>query len=667
ELDFAELPQGEWKEGVEEFKKIAEDELWQMLGLASRKIPGFSEWVDPDARADPWSAEGQQFLNSKSDRLEKLTPRWHQLVGIVKMVDKLLRRQPVLLMDEVGVGKTLQAVGLVAVRSYLRSYYAEHKEFPGRWKNMKYTSTDGNIEDEATIIMCPAALHQQWTEELHRYLKHGWFDVLPFLGTYDKRGSWWQDVYGHSLQIPSRRIILATHSAVTSDSIVTFKGPTGRKHGDVQMRNHTKAHWLDGVIYGRHYGLLIMDECHSLRTLNSTYYAARELRKISCATVGMTATPVMTMVTDLWYIGCFLGVPDFDDPVNDDKLKEVKSTLSAALRGDRSQAKASGTDKEVITRVTHGEKVGKSGKGRFTREVVTVMDDIRGRYDGTVIRRTVLSVDNNQIAISGLAKYHEHIIMLTLTDGEYEELDAIANQIAEESRGAAVVYSNGKSFYLAIRRALLHPACNPEYTWMMPQTLEEWKKEATAKLVALSTILQYHLEVDARVPLQIKDKTTNELEISTKETVELRGPEAKPDKIIVYCAFPSNLPVLCPILELYGIPHLTLVGNMTPAKRTQALKAFQSGGRDDPRVLVMSGVGMVGLNIAFANILIIIDTLWSAQQDSQLIGRIWRQPQPKLVHVYRLIGRNTSDVFLNNISFDKSVMHDAFMGSSQSM
>lgn len=58
------------------------------------------------------------------------------------------------------------------------------------------------------------------------------------------------------------------------------------------------------------------------------------------------------------------------------------------------------------------------------------------------------------------------------------------------------------------------------------------------------------------------------------------------------------------------------------------------------------------------------DTLWSAQEDGQLIGRIWRQPQPKQVHVYRLIAQGTSDVFLNNISFDKSIMHQTFMGVS---
>ena len=52
------------------------------------------------------------------------------------------------------------------------------------------------------------------------------------------------------------------------------------------------------------------------------------------------------------------------------------------------------------------------------------------------------------------------------------------------------------------------------------------------------------------------------------------------------------------------------------------------------------------------------------QQDRQLIGRVWRYPQRKRVHVYRLVAEGTSDVFLNNISFSKGAMHDAFMQSS---
>lgn len=55
------------------------------------------------------------------------------------------------------------------------------------------------------------------------------------------------------------------------------------------------------------------------------------------------------------------------------------------------------------------------------------------------------------------------------------------------------------------------------------------------------------------------------------------------------------------------------------------------------------------------------DTLWSALEDEQLIGRAWRFPQTKTVVVYRIIAHETSDVVLNNMAFSKMFIHHALM------
>jgi hypothetical protein len=57
--------------------------------------------------------------------------------------------------------------------------------------------------------------------------------------------------------------------------------------------------------------------------------------------------------------------------------------------------------------------------------------------------------------------------------------------------------------------------------------------------------------------------------------------------------------------------------------------------------------------------------MWSEQEERQLRGRITRQGQAKPVIIYRLISAGTADVFLNNLSFDKGVMYDAFNGCSE--
>jgi hypothetical protein len=135
------------------------------------------------------------------------------------------------------------------------------------------------------------------------------------------------------------------------------------------------------------------------------------------------------------------------------------------------------------------------------------------------------------------------------------------------------------------------------------------------------------------------------------------------------------------VLKLHGIDCLEVHGYMSPKDRNAAIAAFKASGRNGPCVLLLSQVGLTGLNLPVAHILVMLvcpfpcinkcsrlrfepqGTLWSAQDDHQLIGRVWRQPQKKTVLVYRLIANRTPDVFLNNISFDKGTMLDAFTNS----
>ena len=59
-------------------------------------------------------------------------------------------------------------------------------------------------------------------------------------------------------------------------------------------------------------------------------------------------------------------------------------------------------------------------------------------------------------------------------------------------------------------------------------------------------------------------------------------------------------------MELYGIETLQLNGDMSIAQRTQVSDKFRSSDRDSARVLLLSSVGMTGLNLPCAHILIML-------------------------------------------------------------
>ncbi|KAH9851664.1 hypothetical protein C2E23DRAFT_732763, partial [Lenzites betulinus] len=110
-----------WSDGCEEYYVMEREAIARALGLATTRIPFLSQLQDPIGELDPWSEEGLEAL--RRETAEPLTPMWHQMVGILKIMDNLFEGKNVLIMDEVGVGKTLQAVGAIAIFEYQRLHF----------------------------------------------------------------------------------------------------------------------------------------------------------------------------------------------------------------------------------------------------------------------------------------------------------------------------------------------------------------------------------------------------------------------------------------------------------------------------------------------------------------------------------------------------------------
>ncbi|KAH7919437.1 hypothetical protein BV22DRAFT_1023013 [Leucogyrophana mollusca] len=587
QVNFDEVPLIEWKEGVEHFNHLSLEELWVALGLPDYAMPFFQKRTDPTASVDPWMPEGEAWLKS-SPLAQELAPCWHQLVGILFMVDKMLKSDPVLLMDEVGVGKTMQAIGLIAIRSHFYDHYHTHNRFPGIFVLIGGEPDTGNLADVPSVIVCPPTLLDQFTAEIHRYLEVRQFNVLPYTSSYGTRTSWWTTVWPRAGQPKCRCIVLTTHTALMSDAVIAFEM---EKYGPSPAHAKNFEAKKKSTIYGLTWGVCILDEAHCARKYNSSYNATRGLRETSLMTVALTATPILTK------------------PADDAANKTLHNMMHGQLRPESPPA------------------------AEYREIILKWMGVMRDKFTGYVVRHTIKSKDNTGKPISGLEDYTEHNIVLRLYTWEKANLDREASELADD-HGSAVLYGAGKVS----------------------------SGTTTAKLDALVRILQYHLEADGRQPLKVHINGRNVTPdpdhppqavpaIPADPEQQPDNAPAPPDKIVVYSVFPSSNKIICDIFKLFGIQYLELNGQTPMAKRQDVINQFRDADRDGPRVLILSGIGSV----------------WSAQEDAQLKGRVWRQPQKKKVRVYRLIADKTPDVFLNNISFDKGAMLAAFVGSSVEM
>lgn len=123
----------DWDTGVEHFQDKTFAQMWHHLGLDDH-IPGLNDKQDPNGLLDPWAPNDKEWdVLLQRNKVIPLFPFWHQVVGIAQLMDQVIRGRPTLLMDDVGVGKTLQVVGAIALYAQYFEYFKVNKHFPGAY------------------------------------------------------------------------------------------------------------------------------------------------------------------------------------------------------------------------------------------------------------------------------------------------------------------------------------------------------------------------------------------------------------------------------------------------------------------------------------------------------------------------------------------------------
>jgi SNF2 family DNA or RNA helicase len=230
QVDFEYEPEAEIDrlEGVEHLQDKTLAQLYEMLGLEKQTIPFFREEIAvghdmPGELGEP---------ESSATTTEGFSLRWHQLVGITKMMERAMTSQPVLLMDDIGLGKTLQVLAFFAMLAYYRTVYTSTKEYPGIWgngllldcenlltdmigKEGAWTDHSGRrcaLPDHPFLIVVPQMLVKQVTLECTRILKPESLDVFMITQASTKHGNVWQAADQRSRLPAHMRLYVASTS-----------------------------------------------------------------------------------------------------------------------------------------------------------------------------------------------------------------------------------------------------------------------------------------------------------------------------------------------------------------------------------------------------------------------------------------------------------------------
>lgn len=122
--------------------------------------------------------------------------------------------------------------------------------------------------------------------------------------------------------------------------------------------------------------------------------------------------------------------------------------------------------------------------------------------------------------------------------------------------------------------------------------------------------------------------------------------------------FSQSVQLLDVIAEVLSRPEYGTVaairfdGDCDDTDRAMAIDDFRGASCDRP-MLISTGAGGAGVNLAFANQVILCETLWNYQDEMQAIDRAHRQHQEKKVYVYRLFASNSAVDLMIEISKEK--------------
>ncbi|KAG8782049.1 hypothetical protein FRC12_021264 [Ceratobasidium sp. 428] len=638
--------------GVDEFAGTSEEELLRLLGISLeiKKLP---------------------FLS------ESFSTRWHQLVGIAKMLKRMFTANldeqplPTLLCDDVGLGKTAQIVGTLCMLVHFIRLQDEGKPLPPLLTEAStpYFAGREKIPRLPIALVVPLTLVDQWRREIKKFTTEGAFRTLTYsdpVRFFEPGGLWDKVMKGHDAH---RTIILVPLPTLVAEARRKLskleKGVDGREKA---FRGATVDTPLPKpTILDKLFLLFAGDELHNCRNVNMQHVGVQQLASRALVRVGATATPLITGSNDIAALGRLLRLPTMigdegytlgmamlnsqrtkrsEQKRSDAGLSEIDAAELAAGRGDEPEI----TDAVLAERLAN-ENVQRRRVFDIHREAIGMAKEL---LMPTIIRRTGRSLDYEGKRILDLDPYLESIVWSPQRPHELEAVQKLKDKLMQckndgDDKEMLINFLHDHKLTV-FHWKLLGWKQNDERFWEQ-WTRDSLEEDASSKILTAISLVKHYQNPEAE-PLFFKQDGTRD---TTQECSDF-CPAVAPRKVIMLSVLSSHRAMLKTALDLADIQSIEYDGSMTPKKRDQALAQFEQN--KDIRVMLVSSVGTTGLNVTVASVGILLSGLWSRMDINQFIGRMWRPGQPEIVIIHHVFAPNTVDGVLAGLAGGKLLMLD---------
>ncbi|XP_008199533.2 transcription termination factor 2 [Tribolium castaneum] len=542
-----------------------------------------------------------------------------------------------LLADDMGLGKTLTMISLILKSRELNTDEEQDKE------NHRDKRPGG------TLVVCPASLMNQWSEEINRRTKRGLLSV---------------EVY-HGAKRESKPKRLAEHDVV----ITTYS---------LIMNENSR----DGAVFGVHWRRIILDEAHQIRNYKSKTSEA-VFRLSGKSRWALTGTPVHNKELDMYAIFKFLRCSPFDD------LHVWKHWV-----GDKSTGGAMRLHAVISSLMLRRTKAELMEKGVLESlpdrkwELVSVKlekDEMDVYQKVLIFSRTLFAQFLHQRAEKNQDAYDLKFNgMPPDPNGEYFKM---RNKLLKLNRVKEVSQHEILVLLLRLRQICCHPSLIKQMLQGDEDLGNADDQEESEELNLLEQLnrLNIHEEEEPRVAANLANEGVGLKEASkgylnpTNPVFMTERPSSKiralinllknkisgEDKAIVVSQWTSLLHLVAIHLENEGIPYASLDGSVVVQKRMPIVDNFNDPNSATKVLLLSLTAGGVGLNLVGANHLFLLDLHWNPQLENQAQDRIYRMGQKKDIYVYKFMALETIEERIKALQERKLEIANAMLTGSK--
>ncbi|KAK5558978.1 hypothetical protein LTR46_003167 [Exophiala xenobiotica] len=608
-----------------------------------------SLWVrEVDDAGDP------MFVTPASNLTQSNADRYTNLVTEQYQQNEPSQARGGLLADQMGLGKTLTMISLIALN-------------PAKLASSILITEQGTIRRiKSTLIVVPFSLLDTWDAQLRRHLKPNSLSWFKF----------------HSSQ--KRKLLsLGGHDII----ITTYETLMG------QMKKHNDPAWTKSTLFSFAWHRIVLDEAHVIRN-RSTAIAQACCALRASRRWAMTGTPIQNKPTDLGSLLEFLQLEPFGDPktfeamvikpwlksADEDmsRLKKLiryvslyrtKAIIELPPREDLIHYVDFGPEEAefyalakncTIQQLNEALSMSPIAPGRYLNALEWV-NELRlicnyglmhsgrkphktptgvssaGSWNKTTAKNALATLVNAGSAICKLC--HTNIA------GETGEIDSFEHFKPSLSRCLAIVcgscvqtHEDGNQ----VSGCSCNPVCpKTEVTW----ALETPDKSPQAVLPSIE---------EGKIPTKLK-----------RLLADLQEHE-KAEKSVVFSCWTYTLDLVeSLLLQRTKIQYARIDGNISGSRRDQAIQRFQTD--DSVRVILVSIVcGGTGIDLTAGSRAYLLEPQWNPMVEEQALARIHRIGQTKKVKTIRYLVRNSFEervVMLQDLKRD--IAAGAFSSASQ--